>query len=65
MDKKWHDPYKVVESFSKGCHKLKLLKGCILKKAYNSFQLKEYLAPIKVGMLNMCSLITSSHVMIR
>ena len=65
LDEKWKRPYEVVESFSKGRYKLKSLKGCILKKAYNSFLLKEYLEPIKVGMLNMCSLITSSHVMIR
>ena len=49
MDTKWQGPYEVVQSLSKGRYKLKSSKGCILKKAYNSFVLKEFLGPIKVG----------------
>ena len=49
LDEKWQGPYEVVENLSTGRYKLKLSKSCILKKACNSFLLKESLAPIKVG----------------
>ena len=49
LDKKWLGPYKVVESLSKGRYRLKSSDGSILKKAYNSFLLKEYLRPFEVG----------------
>ena len=48
LDKKWLGPYEVVESLSKGRYRLKSSDGSILKKAYNSFLLKEYLQPFEV-----------------
>eukprot|EP00731_Ephydatia_muelleri_P038643 Em0841g1a len=49
LDKKWLGPYEVVESLSKGRYRLKSSDGSILKKAYNSFLLKEYLQPFEDG----------------